>query len=364
MSAQGESEGGEKSHEPTQKRLQDARKKGDIARSTDISTAAIYLGFILSLILFGKDMRQNLGAGLSYFLSRPETISQVLFAPGGQVVLGSALVKIVTQSAPMFILPALFVLLAVLAQRAFVFAPTKIAPKLSRISPISALKNKFGLNGLFEFAKSLVKLMIVSIGAGVFFQQNLDTMVGSIRGEATAVIGLIGEKLVGFLWFVLALSVAIAGLDYLWQVFAQRRKLMMTRKEVTDEAKESEGDPHLKQTRRQRGMDIATGQMISDVPGADVVIVNPEHYAVALKWNRDSAAAPICIAKGVDEIAARIREVANRAGVPIHRDPPTARAIFADVDVGDEIHADHYKAVAAAIRYAEKIRNLRGARRV
>ena len=123
-----------------------------------------------------------------------------------------------------------------------------------------------------------------------------------------------------------------------------------------DEAKASEGDPHVKQQRRQKGYEIAMNQMLADVPKADVVVVNPTHYAVALKWSRLPGEAPVCVAKGVDEIAAQIREVAMEAGVPIHRDPPTARAIHATVRIGEEIRPEHYQAIAAAIRFAEKMR--------
>ena len=130
----------------------------------------------------------------------------------------------------------------------------------------------------------------------------------------------------------------------------------MSRKEMTDEAKEQEGDPHVKQQRRQKGYEIAMNQMLADVPDADVVVVNPTHYAVALKWDRLQGGAPICVAKGVDDIAARIRETANENNVPIHRDPPTARALYATVDIGEQILPEHYRAVAASIRFAEKMR--------
>jgi flagellar biosynthetic protein FlhB len=131
---------------------------------------------------------------------------------------------------------------------------------------------------------------------------------------------------------------------------------MMTRQEMTEEHKESEGDPHFRAHRRQRGQEIALNRMLQAVPEADVVVVNPTHYAVALKWNRKDRRAPVCVAKGQDEIAARIRERAIEAGVPIHRDPPTARALHAALDVGDEIGREHYQAVAAAIRFAEAMR--------
>ena len=130
----------------------------------------------------------------------------------------------------------------------------------------------------------------------------------------------------------------------------------MSHKELTDEAKQAEGDPHMKQQRRQRGHEIAMNKMIAEVPTADVVIVNPTHYAVALKWDRSTPGAPECVAKGVDNVAARIREIAQENAVPIHSDPPTARALYASVNLGEEIAPEHYKPVAAAIRFAEAMR--------
>ncbi|KIN74575.1 Flagellar biosynthesis protein FlhB [Sulfitobacter guttiformis KCTC 32187] len=155
---------------------------------------------------------------------------------------------------------------------------------------------------------------------------------------------------------VAVVSGVIGGVDALWQHASHMRKNRMSRKELTDEAKNSEGDPHLKQERRQRALAASQNQMMKDVPSADVIIVNPTHYAVALKWSRLPGEAPICVAKGVDEIAATIRRIGAQAGVPIHSDPPTARALHAAVELGSQIRHDDYAPVAAAIRFAEEMR--------
>lgn len=157
------------------------------------------------------------------------------------------------------------------------------------------------------------------------------------------------------MFIVLAVAAVLGLIDYIWQYAEHQRKNRMSRKEMTDEMKQSEGDPMLKHMRRQKGIAIAMNQMLADVPTADVIVVNPTHYAVALKWNRQSRSAPICVAKGVDEIAARIRETAIEHAVPIHSDPPTARTLFATVEIGAEISHEHFAAVAVAIRFAEDI---------
>ncbi|MFQ5439106.1 MAG: flagellar biosynthesis protein FlhB, partial [Paracoccaceae bacterium] len=323
-----------------------------------LSVAAAYLGLILAFLLFGEQIANQAGAALSAALGRADEISQVVFMPGGGTRLFQAGLEIMIGLLPVYFLPALAVFGVIIAQRALVFAPQKLAPRLSRISLLAVAKNKFGPAGLFEFAKSLVKLVVISTAAAVFLYQGRERLLGSIAADPRAVPGLAIETLRGFLWIVFFMTLTISFVDYLWQYRVHRQKLMMSRQEVTDENKESEGDPHLKQKRRKRGMDIAAQRMIADVPDADVVIVNPEHFAVALKWDRMNESAPVCTAKGVDEMAARIRETAIEAGVPLHRDPPTARAIYAIVQIGEEIHPDHYRQVAAAVRYADRIRKL------
>ena len=185
----------------------------------------------------------------------------------------------------------------------------------------------------------------------------LDEILGSIYASDSQVLAEMGRLSRDFLIFVFGISLAVGGIDFLWQSAEHIRKNRMSRKEITDEAKESDGDPHLKQQRRQRGYEIATNQMLSEVPDATVVIVNPTHYAVALRWERGQGKVPICIAKGVDEIAARIRETASENGVPIFRDPPTARQLFASVELGAPIERDQIRAVAAAIRFADLVRS-------
>ena len=247
-------------------------------------------------------------------------------------------------------------LLSILAQRALVFAPSKLEPKMSRLSIISNAKNKFGRAGLFEFGKSAFKLMIYSICLGVYLNNRMPEMIASSATGASSVIKMLAELGMEFLVIALLISICIGVVDAIFQHDEHRRKNMMSRKEIQDETKDAEGDPHMKGKRRQKAMEIATGQMMAAVPEASVVIVNPTHYAVALKWNRMGGGAPECVAKGVDLVAAQIREIAQEHGVPIHSDPPTARALFATVEIGEQIPNDQFKPVAAAIRFADRVR--------
>lgn len=350
------SEDDDKQFEPTQKKLDDARKKGDIPRSTDLNTAASYAGILLVSGSIGAGTMNSFGELLASILGNADRMSEVFFQDSAHAISGGMIAILLTSVGPWFLVPGLIVLLTILIQRSFVVAPDKLALKLSRISPLSNAKNKFGRNGLFEFGKSFIKLLIYSIVLALFLKSKLPQILGTVHLSPAMVTSVLLRLVVEFLSIILIIALSIGAVDFMWQKAEHTRKNMMSRKELTDEAKQSEGDPHIKQQRRQKGYAIAMNQMLADVPEADVIIVNPEHYAVALKWDRMAGGAPVCVAKGMDEIAARIREAATEAAVPIHRDPPTARMLFAKVEIGQEIWPDHYEAVAAAIRFAEKLR--------
>lgn len=354
-----ENDASEKSFEPTTMRLQDARKKGDVPKSNEITVAATYAAFALCLVALGQHGLSDFALPLSSML---EKASDVPIADGasGPKIFSLFMGTVYSVVLAVFLVPAIAALVALTAQRAIVFAPEKLNPKLSRISPLQGLKNKFGANGLFEFGKSAVKLLVISVTAAYFVMANLEEFLTTVDLGTRSMSSKIGTLIIELVFLAFIVNLMIGSADFFWQQAQHRKRNMMSRKEVQDEAKESEGDPHLKQKRRNRATEIATNHMLADVPGADVVIVNPTHFAVALKWDRSSDEAPVCVAKGVDQIAARIREAASEATVPIFSDPPTARALFALVDIGQSIHSDHYKAVAAAIRFAETVGRKKG----
>lgn len=345
----------DKQHEASQKKLDDMRKDGQIARSQDLYSAAAYGGLLLAIAGPGLWALTQGGAALTAILADADGHATALSATG-RPHLPFLLIPVLAPVAIFLLIPALAVVAMVTVQRAWLITPKNLAPKLSRISPVANAANKFGANGLFEFLKSFLKLVLISGVLGIFLLRHLDTVIGTLALQPVGAMVVLFGLLRDFLVVVLVIAIVLGGMDYLWQILRHRHQARMSRQEVQDEHKESEGDPHVKSQRRQRGQDYAMNRMLQDVPTADVVIVNPTHYAVALKWDRKSGRAPICVAKGVDEVAARIRERANLAAVPIHSDPPTARALHAAVKIGDEIERGHYKAVAAAIRFAEAMR--------
>jgi len=352
----GTEQSAEKSHEATPKKLADARKKGEVARSTDVAAAAGYIALLLIGAGFGAASLSAIGAVLGVLLDQSPALSADLFSGGTQAATGGVLADLAGPVSLWLAGPGVAVLLAIVAQRALVFAPDKLQPRLSRISLIQNAKNKFGRNGWFEFAKSFAKLTVYSVVLALFLVAHVDTLIAAVQGAPRLAVAVMLHLCLQFLGIVILVAVAIAVIDYAWQYHEHLRKHRMSRQEVLDEMKQAEGDPHFKQQRRQRGQEIAMNRMLGDVPQADVVVVNPTHVAVALKWSRAPGAAPECVAKGVDEIALRIRAIAQDSGVPIHRDAPTARALFGAVDIGQEIPEAHYLPVAAAIRYADRIR--------
>ncbi len=347
---------GEKVHDPTPQKLEEARKKGDIPRSMDVAAAAGMIGLLLALSLGGAELSLASATVLSALLDRAHEFTGVLLGPGGIEVGFSWLNAALVPFLPVFLLPFGIALASLLAQQAFAVSLEKIMPKLNRLDPLGNAKQKFGPTGLVQFVKGTIKMVTISAVLIYFMISKNDELIGSVRGTAASVYALLGETLISITAASCVIFSAIGLVDLLWQRFDHARKLRMSFQDLRDEQKSSEGDPHTKQQRRQRGYEIANNRMMQDVPTADVIIVNPTHYAVALKWSRAPGTAPQCVAKGTDEVARRIREVAAESGVPIHSDPPTARAIFGTVEIGQEVEPKHYRAVAAAINFAEKIR--------
>jgi flagellar biosynthetic protein FlhB len=351
----GEDGGQEKSHEATPRRLDKAREQGDVARSQDAQSFAAYVGLAVALLLGGGWSAVTLGEALLPAIAHPDALARDLLEGQG-ALLGEMLLRVAAAALPAVALPAVLVVALLFAQGAIIAAPDKLAPKLSRISPVANAKQKFGVSGLVEFAKSTAKIIAVSAVLYLVVISEMPFIARSPAFPPRALGGLLMEQLEAIMIGLLVVSAAIAFLDLAWQRFEFLKRNRMTHQEIKEESKQTEGDPHMRAERRARAQEVANQRMMLDVPNADVVIINPTHYAVALEWDRRPGSAPKCLAKGVDEVALRIREVAARAGVPVHEDAATARSIHALVEIGQEIRPEHYKAVAAAILFAERMR--------
>jgi len=346
----------EKTHEATPRRLERAREEGDLPRSQDAQTFAAYLGFAAVMLLAGGWAAGWLGATLMPFLDRPQDLARQFTSGGAGDMTLALLGRIAPPVLALVAAPAAMILVLLIAQRGIVFAPSRILPKLSRLSPIENAKNKYGVRGMVEFAKSAVKLGALGVVLSITVWGEADRLAQYAGIDAR----FAGQLLEHQFWLVITGVLLMAGFlaffDMIWQRFDHLKRMRMSHQELKDEGKQAEGDPHIRAQRRERARQIATNRMMLAVPEADVVIANPTHYAVALKWPRHDGSAPVCLAKGVDEVALAIRARAEQAGVPVQTDPPTARSLHGLVEIGQEIRPEHYQAVAAAIIFADEMR--------
>jgi len=347
-----EASGQDKSFDPTPSRLERARREGDVAISRELNGAGGYVGFYLAIVFGAAASAPAIAESLASMQERPEEFSP-LYAGGA---LQAALLAAALPAAIFLAGPAAGAIASLIVQRNVVFTAQRLKPKLSRLSPAANARHKFGPDGLMEFARAAAALLFVFLMLAVVWGGRFEALPGAAFSQGSAVGGLLTIEIVLFVGAMSAFTLALGLLDVIWVNARHRKRLMMSLEEVKRDAKETEGDPFLKSARHERAKAVATNRMLADIPKASVVIVNPEHYAVALRWDGPGAGAPICVAKGVDKMADKIREIAIANGVPIRRDPPTARAIYATVEIGREIRREHFAAIAAAIHFADAVR--------
>ncbi len=342
----------DKTFDPTPSRIERARREGDVPLSREATAAAGYIGLYLAIVAATGLAVPPLADALAALQDRPEA-----FSPSSNPSALSAAVLAAFGSASIFLAaPAAAAVAALALQQNVVVAPARLKPKFSRLSPVANAKHKFGPEGLVEFLKSFSILLFISAGFAVIYADRFMSLPGTARARGEAVGGMVMVEAAVLIGAVATFALVVGLGDVLWARARLKKRLMMSLEEIKRDAKETEGDPHFKSARRERARAIATNKMLNDVPKANVVIVNPQHYAVALKWDGPKAGPPVCVAKGVDKMAQRIRDLAALNGVPLRRDAPSARAIYAVVEVGEEIRREHFAAVAAAIHFADAVR--------
>ncbi len=341
--------GQERSEEPTQKRKLDAREKGDIARSKELNTAAILLMGSGALIFFGQQAASGLAAMMHHNF---EISRQEIYATGSMMAnLNSSISDGLMALMPVFATLLIAAVVGPIALGGWVMSGKALAPKWSRLSPLAGIKRMFSGRALMELAKAIGKLLLV-VSLAIFILNFITPDLFDL-GKSDA-LSAMSAALYLVSWSVLAISssmILIVIIDVPFQIVSYQRKLKMTRQEIKDEMKNSDGKPEVKSRIRQLQYDISQRRMMSAVPEADVVITNPEHYAVALRYNSDEVNAPVVLAKGADLVAQRIREIAQENDVPIVRAPPLTRAIFYSTEIDQEIPAGLYVAVAQVLAY-------------
>jgi flagellar biosynthetic protein FlhB len=334
-----------KTEEPTQKRIADALEKGNVPRSREITTFASLLGFLVLLAFVVGPRSAELANLLALLIDHPAGFSLRTGADAGHLLAELA------KSVSLILLPLIAVLgvvgiAASFLQHAPTFAFDQIRPKWSRLSPTAGWKRIFGSSGWVEFLKSLFKVGAIGIVIAVLMGSDRRRLIDAMRSGPELLPGTILGSVVKLVAVVCVALVVLVGADLVWSRLRWRRDLRMSRQELKDELKQSEGDPLVKSRLRSLVRDRARRRMIAAVPRATLVVANPTHYAVALKYERGKDGAPLVLAKGADLIALRIREIASRHAVPIMEDKPLARALYDAVEVGKWIPPEFYRAVA------------------
>jgi flagellar biosynthetic protein FlhB len=347
--------GAEKTEQPTQKKLDDARKEGQVAKSQEIATAFS----LLALFVIIRVIYPFLGTNFQTLFERVyNNIPNVARTYDGMLpiayirsILSNAILTMFLMSAPFFIVAFIIAFLSDLVQVGFKPTSKPLQPKLSKLNPISGMKKIFSARKLFDFLKSILKLAVMVVVIYSFFTGRTESLFLLYDIPLKQAIGLMGNLIIDLGFRIAAAYMIIAFIDLIYQRRKFNKDMMMTKKEVKDEYKNSEGDPQVKGAQKRRMMEASRRRMMQQLPQADVVITNPTHYAVAIKYDADEADAPVVVAKGADYLAQKIKEIAKDNKVEIVENKPLARMLYANVEVGEMVPPELYKAVAEVLAY-------------
>ncbi len=348
--------GQEKTEQATPKKLADSRKEGQVAKSQELNSLAIFATGLF--ILFSSK---------TFIGNRFKELSVYIFGSLGQLDLTVQLLRVYFMKAVMFfaltMAPLLLglVLISLIAgygQVGFKLTPKALMPKFSKLDPLKGLKNKFfSTQPLVELLKSMFKILIVGWVSYIILSDMLMSTFKLIHYTLGEIVEFIMENSMSFLWKITLVYALIAAADLTYQKFKFKRNLMMTKQEVKEEHKQTEGDPEIKARIKGKQIEMARNRMMQEVPKADVVITNPTHFAVALKYEVGSYSAPKVVAKGMDLVAQKIKKIAKENNVTLYEDVQLARALYKACDVGDEIPENLYKAVAQILAYVFQLKN-------
>jgi flagellar biosynthetic protein FlhB len=349
-----EAEQSQKTEEPTEKRLQDARERGQFAVSRELNHWFMFLALTVIFLSLAPGMLKGITDTLLKFVERPERL------PTDAIGLGELLSDTMAEIGGILVLPIAVVagaaLLASLSQTGIIFSTETVMPDLSRISILAGARRLFSWRALSEFTKGLAKIAIVGTVVVSLLWPLLSNLEYVMSLEIVDDLELLRSLALRITIGALSVMTVVAGLDLLYQRYELRKKLRMSKQELKDEHKQSEGDPLIKARIRRIRTDRARRRMMAAVPTADAVVTNPTHYAVALKYDRATMPAPRVVAKGIDSLALKIREVAEANNVPLVENRPLAQALYAGVDLDREVPPEHYKAVAQVIAYVMKLK--------
>jgi len=343
----------EKTEDPTRKRLDEALERGDVVKSQEVNTWFILAG----AALIASSFSNSIGSGLQGVLRTLIANSFTLSLDGGSLL--ALLSSLEYRLLAVFAVPLVLIVVAAIAgnlvQHRLVFTAEALKPTLSKISPMSGVKRVFGKQAIANLIKGLVKLTLLGAVLAAILWPERHKLEAMVQLDPVGIIGTMRALSLRLLGATVALLAVIAAADYLFQYRQWFERQKMSLREMKEEFKTTEGDPHIKGRIRALRQARMKKRMMAAVPKASVVITNPTHFAVALRYDKGMAA-PVCVAKGADAIALKIREVAGKNEVPIVENPPLARALYATVEIDEEIPTEHYQAVAQVIGYVMKLK--------
>ncbi len=351
-----EADGQEKTEQPTEKKLSDARDKGQAPKSMEVNSLGIFFFGIIIIYLFRGMISKDIARMTIMIFSSLDKLT--LSADLLQVYAVSTMLFYLKVLAPFFIVLVIVALAVGFGQVGVRLSPKALMPKFSKLNPLKGFKSKFfSVEPLVESLKNLIKVVVVGMVSYWLLSDLILNSVNLVRLSIPEIVTYMTDNISSFLWEISAVYLVIAAADFVYQKHKFKEDMKMTKQEVKEENKNTEGDPHTKGRIKSKQMEIAQRRMMADVPTADVVITNPTHFAVALKYEMGSQGAPKVVAKGADRVAQKIKEIAKENGVPLHENVMLARALYKSCEVGEEIPATLFKAVAEVLAYVFKLKN-------
>lgn len=348
------SDSGEKTEEATPKKKSDSKKKGQVAKSKELSSTITLFTVTLLMIMLGAYMLENLKGLLSLFLNNYLTLSVNEYTFKNMLLV--SLIRFGLLTLPILVPIMLMGIIASLMQSGFIFTGEPLKADFKKLSPISGFKKIFSTRSLVDLLKNLAIITIIGFVAYDFIESNYLSIMNYGSLKIDAILAVFGELVVDIFFKIAIIMLIISIIDFTYQKYKHNKELKMSLQEIKEEYKQQEGDPQIKSKIKQKQREMASGRMMQQVPDATVVITNPTHLAIAIKYEQGGEGAPIIVAKGADNVAIKIKEIAKENQVPIFENKPLARLIYKQLDIGSEIPAEMYGAVAEILALVYKLK--------
>ncbi len=346
-----EADGEDKTEEASGRKLSQAREQGDVAKSADLPQALSLIGACAIIAIKGPSVCRTLAEDLVPFLAHPQQFADSLSGDGGMGIARAVVIDVVPILVMVLGAAAILGVAGNVFQTGLMFTPAKLKPSLDKLNPLAGFGRLFGIDGYIQFGKTVIKLIITALIVWLVLKGRINEMLALTGASPVLILPYVRDIAIALAIAVCLFLAVGAGADYLIQRFRFMQKMKMSKQEQKEEYKETEGDPHIKAKLRALRIEKSRRRMMANVKTATVVVTNPTHYAVALRYEVGETSAPVCVAKGTDGVALKIREEAAKHEVPIVEDPPLARALYAAIDLDEMIPEEHFAAVAKLISF-------------